>query len=88
MSRFDHTYAHWKLLLFRFYDGYVTFFSRKLVENGLRKTLETYIFTRDANFGDKSSPQMLDRLLAGLLHPLIHLGHGTETGILGVAAEG
>ena len=36
----------------------------------------------------KKHPEMLNRLLAGLLHPLIHLAYGLEFGLPGQAAEG
>lgn len=32
--------------------------------------------------------RMLNRFLAGLLHPLIHTGYGAEFGLLGMVAEG
>ncbi|KAH9051498.1 hypothetical protein EDB87DRAFT_821189 [Lactarius vividus] len=36
----------------------------------------------------KKHPEMLNRLLAGLVHPLIHLAYGFEFGIPGQVAEG
>ncbi|KAI9439320.1 hypothetical protein H4582DRAFT_131801 [Lactarius indigo] len=36
----------------------------------------------------KKHPQMLNRLLAGLVHPFIHLAYGFEFGIPGQVAEG
>jgi len=40
--------------------------------------------------GDKGKrhPEMLNRLLAGLLHPFIHLAYGFEFGLPGQVAEG
>ena len=32
--------------------------------------------------------KMLSRFLAGVLHPLIHVGYGAEFGLLGMFAEG
>jgi hypothetical protein len=48
-------------------------------------TLEKYIFSPDANAGKAA---MLSRFFSGLLHPLIHFGHGPEFGLPGLAAEG
>lgn len=36
----------------------------------------------------KKHPEMLNRLLAGLLHPFIHLNYGFEFGLPGQVAEG
>jgi hypothetical protein len=37
---------------------------------------------------EKKHPEMLNRLLAGLLHPFIHLNYGFEFGLPGQVAEG
>jgi hypothetical protein len=70
----------------------LAFFSERLVKrDGLKDSLETFIFSNEANWGDKSSdkhPEMVSRLLAGLLHPFIFLGYGVEFGLLGMVAEG
>jgi Questin oxidase-like len=36
----------------------------------------------------KKHPEMLNRLLAGLLHPFIHFAYGFEFGLTGQVAEG
>jgi len=36
----------------------------------------------------KKHPEMLNRVLAGLLHPFIHLSYGFEFGLPGQLAEG
>ena len=36
----------------------------------------------------KKHPEMLNRLLAGLVHPFIHLAYGFEFGLPGQVAEG
>jgi hypothetical protein len=36
----------------------------------------------------KNHPEMLNRLLAGLVHPFIHLAYGLEFGLPGQVAEG
>ncbi|KAI0315492.1 hypothetical protein OF83DRAFT_1199907 [Amylostereum chailletii] len=38
--------------------------------------------------GNKQQPEMLNRLLAGLVHPFIHLGYGVEFGVAQQVAEG
>jgi len=38
--------------------------------------------------GGKKHPEMLNRLLAGLLHPFIHFSYGFEFGLPGQVAEG
>jgi hypothetical protein len=48
-------------------------------------TLETYAFSPEANSGEAA---MFPRLFSGLLHPLIHFGHGPEFALPGLAAEG
>ncbi len=43
---------------------------------------------KNASKEGKRHPQMLNRLLAGLLHPFIHLAYGFEFGLPGQVAEG
>lgn len=50
-------------------------------------TLERFVFSPDANH-ENGKAEMLARLFSGLLHPLIHFGHGPEFGLPGMAAEG
>lgn len=56
--------------------------------------LEKFIFSKEYNFKDgdlgesKEQPEMLTRLMAGLLHPMIHTAYGLEFGIRGILAEG
>jgi hypothetical protein len=76
---------------FSYYDSYLAFFSWQLVQHGLEPTLENYFFSAEANWGNKEKdkhPEMLSRLLAGLVHPYIFAGHGLEFGQLGMVAEG
>jgi len=59
----------------------------------MEQTIETYIFSPSANWvaeieDAKLQPQMLNRLLSGVLHPLIHLGHAFEFGVPGMLVEG
>lgn len=69
------------------YPAYLQFFQAQILENGVSNTVEKYIFSADANYGEQN-PRMFSRLLSGLLHPLIHMGHGPEFGLPGLAAEG
>ncbi|KAI0262049.1 hypothetical protein BC834DRAFT_892792 [Gloeopeniophorella convolvens] len=43
---------------------------------------------KDGGKGEKQHPEMLNRLLAGLVHPFIHLSFGFEFGLPGQVAEG
>ncbi|CAE6470656.1 unnamed protein product [Rhizoctonia solani] len=70
-----------------FYNAYMNFFGIEIKEHGLPVTLEKYIFIHDANWGP-SQLRMLDRFLSGLFHSMIHVGHGPQFGVDGMAAEG
>ena len=78
----------------RYYQAYLEFFSNKLVTEGLDKTLEDYLYSKDANFGDRAEAdgsrqqEMFSRFMSGLMHPIIHVGYGLEFGLLGIVAEG
>jgi hypothetical protein len=54
--------------------------------------LEEYIFLPDANFDPgrdgKTQPEMLNRFMSSLMHPMIHTGYGVEFGLHGIVAEG
>ncbi|KAF9230922.1 hypothetical protein BU15DRAFT_83025 [Melanogaster broomeanus] len=75
-----------------FYQGYVTFFNKQIDEKGAAGTLEEFIFSEKYNFQDgrdaTRQPEMLFRLMDGLLHPMIHVGYGIEFGLKGMLAEG
>jgi Questin oxidase-like len=43
---------------------------------------------KDAEKEGNKHPEMLNRLMAGLLHPFIHLAYGFEFGLPGQVAEG
>jgi hypothetical protein len=43
---------------------------------------------KSADDKGKKHPEMLNRLLAGLLHPFIHLAYGFEFGLPGQFSEG
>ena len=55
-------------------------------------TIERYIFDAASNFeagrDTKKQPQMVNRFISGVLHPLIHAGHALEFASPGMLAEG
>lgn len=73
-----------------YYNAYLQFFSHIVLDKGAAATLEEYIFSPKMNVAvnNAASAQMLNRFMAGLLHPLIHIGYGLEFGLLGIVAEG
>src|SRR6266702_903618 len=83
----------------RYYDAYLAFFTDYLQSHSQTEALELFIFSTAYNFRsdlavdtrdskEKVKPQMLNRFLASLMHPFIHLAHGLEFGILGQIVEG
>lgn len=84
----------------RYYDGYLAFFTDYLQSHSPTEALERFIFSPEYNFrsdltaadgpGSKEEvqPQMLNRFLAGLVHPFILLAYGLEFGIIGQVVEG
>lgn len=75
----------------RYYQAYLVFFTDQLLTKGVDKTLEEYLYSERANFNGRNAsrqPEMFARFMSGLVHPLIHVGHGLEFGLLGVLAEG
>ena len=76
----------------QYYQAYLVFFSDQLINRGVHKTLEDYIYSKGINFNDRTDgsrqPEMFGRFMSGLFHPLIHTGYGLEFGLLGVIAEG
>jgi hypothetical protein len=90
--------------MFRYYDAYLSYFSEYLRDHTPNEAFECFIFSSAYNFdpdlatndikdtttadGGKKHPEMLNRLLAGLVHPFIHLAYGFELGLPGQVAEG
>lgn len=77
----------------RYYNAYMKFFQDDVLEKGISAALEKYIFSQKFNFdpslpSGKQQPEMLSRFLSGLLHALIHTGHGAEFGLPGMLIEG
>ncbi|KAG5641587.1 hypothetical protein DXG03_004688 [Asterophora parasitica] len=73
-----------------YYEAYLAFFTRTLREKGFAATVEEYVFAKDVNIDPsaKKKPDVFNRLLGGLFHPLIHAGYGLEFGLPGMVAEG
>ncbi|KAG6328963.1 hypothetical protein ID866_10126 [Astraeus odoratus] len=73
-----------------YYQGYVSFFSEEIDRKGTATVLEEYIFSEDFQSRGigPNQPEMLSRFTAGLLHALIHVGHGLEFGLKGMVVEG
>ncbi|KAF2725422.1 hypothetical protein K431DRAFT_215297 [Polychaeton citri CBS 116435] len=57
----------------RHYEDFLEFFKQEISESSWQEVLLKYVFARDARADD-----MLVRLFAGFLHPIIHLGFGIE----------
>lgn len=81
------------------YSAYLKFFSEVVKEKGPESVgvlLEEFVFSDWANYGIKTKttslknpqPKMLNRFLAGLLHPAIYVGYGAEFGLPGMVVEG
>jgi hypothetical protein len=76
----------------------MNFFTCHVQEKGFSVVLEDFIFSPKANLGTNESkkaqlpvdkqPLMLSRLLAGILHPMIHTGYGAEFNLPGMIVEG
>lgn len=76
-----------------YYASYLDFFTNEVLTKGMSASVEAYVFSDDANWQGfendaAKAPRMLDRFMAGLVHPIIHFGHGAEFNIPGMAVEG
>lgn len=74
----------------RNYTAYLKFFEEELTAKGIDKVLAEYVFSPEANIGTRGgpAPEMINRLLDGVFHPMIHLGCGVEFNMPGIVAEG
>ncbi|KAJ7599286.1 hypothetical protein C8J56DRAFT_1040180 [Mycena floridula] len=75
----------------RYWKAYLKFFTELVEKQDISAVVEEYIFSHKANFNPSlksGHPQMLDRFLASLVHPMIHLGYGLEFGLPGIVLEG
>lgn len=57
----------------RNYHDYLEYFQSEMESKGWQAALNEYLFS-----GDERADDMLVRLYAGFLHPIIHLGFGVE----------
>jgi len=67
------------------YGAFVKFFAEEVKDLGVTGVLEKYIFDPEVN---KNGIDMLSRVMAGVLHPLIHIGYGAEFGDQTLIATG
>ncbi|KAF3045941.1 hypothetical protein E8E12_008299 [Didymella heteroderae] len=67
----------------QFYHDFLVFFQKEIEEKTWQKVLEEYFFARDDRADD-----LLARLFAGFLHPIIHTGFGIEFQQPAIIAEG
>lgn len=70
-----------------YYQAYLDYFSKEVLNKGVSKTLEENLFAKEFNYEGKQA-KMLSRFLGGLLHSMIHTGYGAEFGLLSMVAEG
>lgn len=66
----------------RYYNDFLEFFQERIKEEGWQSVLNKYVFA-----GDERADDMLVRMFAGFLHPLIHLGFGVEFSQPAIIAE-
>lgn len=76
------------------YNAYLDYFHRVVLQPGatISDLIEKYVFSDHYNIRTPKEgaqqPEMLNRFLEILLHPIIHVGYGAEFGLLGMIAEG
>ena len=66
----------------QYYSAFLVFFQGEIDNKGWEDTVQEYVFA-----GTEQADDMLVRVFAGFLHPLIHLGFGVEFGQPGIVAE-
>lgn len=71
----------------------MVYFCKVLATSSATDVLNKYIFSAAYNVNanlaqDQQQPALLDRFLAGIVHPLIHVGYGVEYGIIQQIADG
>lgn len=76
-----------------YFYAYTVYFCKVLATSSPTEALVKYVFSSPYNFNanlghSHQQPAMLDRFLAGIVHPLIHLGYGVEYGIIQQIADG
>lgn len=65
-----------------YYTSYLNFFQEEVQKKGMKHCIEYYIFEQDPKLG------WYARFLAGVYHPMIHLGYGIEFNLPLMVAEG
>lgn len=66
----------------KYYHDFLVYFQREIDEKGWQNVLKEYLFAEDERADD-----MLVRMYAGFLHPIIHLGFGIEFQQPAIVAE-
>lgn len=66
----------------KYYHDFLIFFQNEMEAKGWQAVVNEYVFA-----GDERADDMLGRMYAGLLHPLIHLGFGIEFNQPAIIAE-
>jgi hypothetical protein len=66
----------------KYYHDFLVFFQSEIEKKGWEAVLNEYVFARDDRADD-----MLVRMFAGFLHPIIHLGFGVEFEQPAIVAE-
>ncbi|KAK6971780.1 hypothetical protein R3P38DRAFT_2586737 [Favolaschia claudopus] len=76
----------------QYYRAYLYFFCDLVLRKPVHAVVEEWIFGTRVNFGSGNAGMredgMVNRLLAGFLHPLIYVGFGLEFSLPGLVAEG
>ncbi|KAF2803118.1 uncharacterized protein BDZ99DRAFT_427605 [Mytilinidion resinicola] len=57
----------------KYYRDFLVFFEKEIEQKGWENVLNEYVFA-----GDERAEDLLVRMYAGFLHPIIHLGFGVE----------
>nr|POE63525.1 oxidoreductase afly [Quercus suber] len=57
----------------KYYQDFLAFFKAEIEKSSWQEVLQTYVFS-----GQEHADDMLVRMFAGFLHPIIHLGFGVE----------
>nr|POE51515.1 oxidoreductase afly [Quercus suber] len=57
----------------KYYQDFLAFFKAEMESSSWQEVLQNYVFS-----GDERADDMLVRMFAGFLHPIIHLGFGIE----------
>ncbi|WPH03794.1 oxidoreductase afly [Acrodontium crateriforme] len=80
-----HDRTKWKSFLGngKYYNDFLQFFQDEIKKSSWQEVVQKYVFA-----GDERANDILVRLFAGFLHPIIHLGFGIEFQQPSIMAEG